>query len=141
MNIQFCYIDVVELKDWLEKKYLEWQIENGRATVKDFASKLGISRSYLTLLLNGERTSMSREMAIEIAEKVRDYEILSILGYSLPEGISDLSLPPSLRSSFDKAINEIERVYKALGITELESPEALRIAKEIFEEHGWTVTT
>jgi len=76
----------------------------------------------------------------EIAEKLNDPEILSILGYAIP-GASEPALPTSLRASFDTAVDVIERVYKARGITDLSSPEALEIAKTILADHGWTVTT
>jgi Glu-tRNA(Gln) amidotransferase subunit E-like FAD-binding protein len=77
---------------------------------------------------------------IDIAEKLNDKEILSILGYSIPGDFSESSLPPVLKASLDNARDEIEREYKTQGITDFSSPEALRIAKEILEDHGWTVT-
>jgi transcriptional regulator with XRE-family HTH domain len=130
----------MQLQDWFEKQYLRWQLKRGRATIEEFAEFLGISRSYLSLLLNGERTNLSKEKALDMAEKTDDSEILSILGYAVP-GTSEPALPPSLRVSFDAAVDMIERVYKARGITDLSSPEALEIAKTILEDHGWTVTT
>lgn len=141
MKIQTCYICDMKLSEWFEKQYLQWQLKYGRATIEEFSQFLGISRPYLSFLLNGERTNLSMEKALDIAEKLNDYEILSILGYSLPEGIADSSLPPALKESFDAAVDEIERTYKTRGITDLSSPEALQIAKKILEDHGWTVTT
>lgn len=141
MKNQTCYICDMKLCEWFEKQYLQWQLKYGRATIEEFSQFLGISRPYLSFLLNGERTNLSMEKAIDIAEKLNDYEILSILGYSLPEGVADRSLPPALKESFDAAVDEIEREYKTRGITDLSSPEALQIAKKILEDHGWTVTT
>ena len=140
MNLLNCYICNMQLQDWFEKQYLKWQLKHGRATIEAFAEFLGISRSYLSLLLNGERTNLSKEKALDMAEKMDDPEILSILGYAIP-GASEPALPPSLRASFDTAVDVIERVYKARGITDLSSPEALEIAKTILADHGWTVTT
>jgi len=116
MKLQICYIYGMKLSNWFEKQYLQWQISQGRATIEEFSKYLGISRSYLSLLLNGERTNLSRETAFDIANKLNDYEILSILGYSLPEDVAGPSLPPSLKSSFDAAVDEIERTYKARDI-------------------------
>ena len=81
------------------------------------------------------------EAALKLAIKFNDPEILSILGYSLPEGVAHPSLPPSIKDSLDAAIDEIDREYKARGITELSSPEAVQIAKIILEAHGITITT
>ena len=126
--------------DWLFEKFQEYERKKGRrVTQSEFARSIDINQGTLSSWMN-ETRKPSAEAALKLAALFDDQEILSILGYSLPEGVADSSLPPALRSSFDAAVDEIEREYKARGITDLETPEALRIAKTILEQHGWTVT-
>lgn len=87
----------MDLQNWFENKYLKWQLENGRATIEDFAKYVGISKSYATLILNGQRKNVSMPTAIQIAQKLNDYTILDILGYARPsefDYLSDEKLAP-----------------------------------------------
>jgi transcriptional regulator with XRE-family HTH domain len=127
--------------EWLFEKILEYEkSKKRRVTQTEFARYLGVSQATLSNWMN-ESSKPSAQAALKLAALFDEYEVLSILGYPLPEGVSDFSLPPALRESFDKALDEIEREYKVRGITDLSSEEALAIAKEILEVHGWTVTT
>jgi len=46
-----------EFSQFLEKKFLEWQIKQGRrTTLKEFSKQIGVSRAAISLWLNGERT-------------------------------------------------------------------------------------
>lgn len=130
-----------DIKIWLLEKWHAWEVQSReKRSEAQFAQYLGVDKKALNHWMNG-RNQPSFQSALKIAETTKAPEILSILGYSLPSGVADLSLPPSLKSSFDTAVDEIERTYKARGITDLSSPEALQIAKEILKQHGWTVTT
>jgi len=143
MNILKSYNLHMEKKtigDWLFEKFQEYERKKGRrVTQTEFAKALDINQGTLSSWMN-ETRKPSAEAALELAAKLDDPEILSILGYSVPDDSSP-SLPPSLKESFNKAVDEIEREYKTRGITDLSSPEALEIAKTIFEAHGWSVTT
>jgi len=117
----------------MEKKYLEYQMDHGLMSLKEFSELLGISRPYLSLILSGDRAELSQNVALNIAETLDDYSVLNILGYDRP-AVS--KLPPSLKSDFDAAVDEISRKYSELGITDFASDDAVQIAKEIFESHG-----
>jgi len=40
--------------DWLEKKYLNWQLENGRASIRQFARWLEINHALVVQWMNGK---------------------------------------------------------------------------------------
>lgn len=127
---------------WFFEKILEYErSKTRRVTQTEFAHHIGVSQPTLSNWMN-ETSKPSAEAALKLAVLFDDNEILSILDYALPDISSPetSSLPPSLRASFDEALNEIERAYKTHGITDPSSPEALRIAKSTLEAHGWTVT-
>lgn len=126
------------LGKWFERKYLEYQLQHGLMTLKDFAELLDISRSYLSLILSGERSEISEHVALNIAEVLDDYSLLNILGYKRPPATK---LPPGLKASLDAAVDEISRKYTELGITDFSSDEALEIATTILESHGFKHTT
>ena len=46
---------VVTLRDWLETKYLEWQLSHGLMSLRKWSEALGISYSHLMSMISGER--------------------------------------------------------------------------------------
>ncbi len=127
--------------EWFFEKLLEYEKQKKRrVTQTEFAKHIGVSQATLSSWMN-ETRKPSAEAALKLSIKFNDPEILSILGYSPPEGVAHPSLPPSIKKSLDAAIDEIDREYKARGISELSSPEAVQIAKIILEAHGITVIT
>ena len=148
MKKQICYnLVIVDKKygSWFLKKLQEYeQTKNRRVTITEFAKYVGVSQPTLSSWIS-ETRKPSAEAALNLANIFNDFEIMDLLDYpnprKFPEDVVDSSLPPSLKLSFDAAVDEIERTYKARGITDLSSPLALQIAKEIFQQHGWTVTT
>jgi transcriptional regulator with XRE-family HTH domain len=136
----YNFLMEISYGNWFIDKMQALEREKGRrVTITEFAKKLGVSQPTLSSWIN-ETRKPSAEAALKLAVLFDDQEILSILGYTSPDNIIDSSLPPPLKESFDEAVDEIEREYKTQGITDFSSPEALRIAKEILEDHGWTVT-
>lgn len=134
-----CYIEFMtkSLEKWMENQFLKWQMEHGRSSLESFAKYLGISRGYVSQIMNGMRTSMSHERALQIAERLDNYSILDILGYALPgEKIPRNQLPPDLRERLDCAEEEVNRIFSDRGLTG-EMPEAERVAIEIFEKWGF----
>jgi len=73
------------LSAWLERKYLDWQKENGRISMAKWAEVLGIDKVYLNQMMNGRRKSTTMQTAYQIGEQLNDFEILSILGYPRPD--------------------------------------------------------
>ena len=77
-------IDQLPFSEWLEQKYLEFQIEQGRrVTLGEFAEALGISQGLLSHYLKG-----IRKPRISTVHKLADVlgpEIYTILGYQRPD--------------------------------------------------------
>lgn len=74
------------ISEWVEKHYLQWQVEQGRrCTLDDFAAFLGFTRAYISMILNGSRTTLSMQTAYQIGERLGDFSILEILGYPVPD--------------------------------------------------------
>lgn len=71
------------LAKWLDKKYLEWQTQEGESkTVIEFATYLDVNRSLLSFWMNGSREP-SEENLIKIALKL-GFEIYDILEKERP---------------------------------------------------------
>jgi len=142
-SLIYCYSNVVtqgELAHWLERKFLEWQLEKGRGRIEEFAVYLEISQPYLSLLMSGKRNTLGMKKALRIAEVTNDYTILDILGYSRPEPkpVPFSSLPPEFVKLLEEIDLEIEKTFRERGITEY-SAEAESIAREIMEKYGANV--
>jgi len=121
---------------WLEQKFLEWQVQQGkRSSLDEFAEYLGYTRAYISMILNGSRKNLSMESANQLGKRLNDYSILDILGYARPFSSLDF-LPPELRSDFESAWLEISNEVKTRNI-DAGSEEAERIAINILERHGW----
>ena len=43
-----------EFSAWFEKQYLEWQMKNGRASIRSFAAWLGINHALVIQWINGK---------------------------------------------------------------------------------------
>lgn len=128
-----------ELSEWFEKKYLEWQLINGRKSLDEFAKILRISRGYLSQILNGDKERIGYKSALIISDTLNDDSILDILGYSKP--VSDSikipldSLPPLLQERLTAALEEIEETLKTRSI-QPDSPEGLEISISVLKKFG-----
>jgi len=122
----------------LERKFLEWQMKNGRAPLEAWAKYLELSQPYLSQLMSGKKKKTSLETAMKIARKTGDYSILDVCGYTEPEGVFIPStLPADLRERLRRALEEISSTIKAMGI-DPESDEAAALASEILARHELT---
>jgi len=128
-----------ELSKWFEKKYLEWQLENGKASISEFSELLGFSQSYISQLMNGTRTGMSMKAAQKVCEKLNDWSLYDLLGFKKDNETNLDYLPESFRNRLEAASAEAERVLSERGLTG-ESPEAEEIVIEIFERFGFKYT-
>lgn len=138
-----CYILDMgkgQLADWFERAYIKYQVRHGRSSLERFADHIGISRGYLSQLLNGTRTTVSKNTAIAISDKLNDYSLLDILGYSRPDPkpVPFSSLPPEFIKLLEEIDLEIAKTLRERGITEY-SAEAESIAREIMEKYGANV--
>ncbi len=127
-----------DLSDWFEKKYLEWQMQKGRASLTKFSKFLGISKGYLSQILNGETKTIGMKSALQISEKLNDSSLLDILGYSVPDfspaGLE--TLPEELRNNLSRAIGEIREIFKTRAI-DSSSPEGELLSAEILKKYGF----
>lgn len=138
-----CYImsvenEVTNISEYFESNYLKWQLENGRKSLDEFAKYLGLSRGYISQLLNGDKQRVGRGTAYIICEKLNDYSLLDILGYPYPKKteISYDELPEQLGQSLSKAMSEANKLIgEGLDPT---SEEGERIIIRIFEKQGFT---
>jgi len=129
------------LSEWFEKAFIRYQYEIGeRASLDKFAALLGISRGYLSQLMNGDKKGMGRNTAIVICQKLNDFSLLDILGYARPQPeeipIPFSSLPPELQSLLRSALLEIEQTLRTRSI-QPDSPEGLEISISVMKKYGF----
>ena len=74
------------LADWLELKYAEWQPgqERKARSLRAFSDWLGLSSPLVIMLINGKRTTISRETADAIADRFGPV-IYDLVGLSRPD--------------------------------------------------------
>ena len=118
---------------FLERKYIQWISECGEFhSQKDFAAFLEVEHSSFNRYYNGRRSDMEYQTALKICKKVRDFELLEILGYPPPSEEDLLSiLPPGRGASIRAALEEIKLTVKQSGAISEEE------ADEILSRHGW----
>lgn len=98
------------LKEWLESRYLSWQQENGRISIRKWSKVLGISYSLLNNMMTGNNTGTTMQTAYQIGERLNDFSILELLGYPVPDApLTDL--PEEERNAI---LDWLESVKRAL---------------------------
>ena len=74
---------IVTFSEYLEKKYLDWQHEQGRRkTIEDFAAYIGVSRPLLNMWMNGKRKPGKE--SLKLLSEILGNEVYDILGYERP---------------------------------------------------------
>jgi hypothetical protein len=120
------------LKEWLEYKYLEWQAEHGRLSLKKWSDMLGVKYSYLMNMISGENLSTSMQVAYQIGERLSDFSILEVLGYPVPDaplvGFSD-----EQRALVLAFLEKVKVTLEGLPPDEQDAK-----LKEILAADGWT---
>lgn len=109
--------------------------QESHQTLDSFAKHLGIERPLLSHYLNG-RNKPSYKYAVQIARKLKDDYILTILGF---KKVGMDQLPEDFRLRLEDATNEVNSTLGARGLTG-EMPEAEKITIEIFEKWGFKYT-
>jgi transcriptional regulator with XRE-family HTH domain len=121
--------------EWFVTQFRQWESETGsHQTITSFGEYLGLSQPTISAYMRGTRTP-SKETAKQIAERLNNFKILDILGYSRPSSDSLAQLPPILRAKVEAALIEINSIYQARGI-EINSAEAEAIADSVFSRIG-----
>jgi len=123
---------------FLERVYLKWINSIGEVrTQKEFSQFLGVEYSKFNRYYNGHRSDMDYVTALKICRAVKDYELMEILGFEIPEEDLIAVLPTDRAASLRAALTEIrERLAKFPGLSEAQ---ASVIVDEIMLAHGWTV--
>lgn len=119
------------LEGWLQRKYLEWQQENGLASVKAFAKFLGVTYTTLLTVFNGDRETTSMSTAYQIGERLGDFSILELLGYPVPDAPL-VGFTPEQR---EYVLDFLSRVKTALGGLPPNEQDAK--LKEMLDSEGW----
>ncbi|OGT97595.1 MAG: hypothetical protein A2X80_10000 [Geobacteraceae bacterium GWB2_52_12] len=108
--------------------------------MKEFAAFLEVNEKTLSALMNA-RNLASQETALQISQKMGDFELLEILGYSRPDGIFiPSSLPSDLQSRLRLALEEISATIKAKSL-DPESDEAVKLSSEILGKYRLTTVS
>jgi len=68
--------------EFLEKKYLEWQLAAGRKTIVEFSAFLGVSQPLLSMWMNGKKRPGVEN--IKILSEIFGLEVYDSLGIDRP---------------------------------------------------------
>lgn len=86
------------LEEWLERKFLEWQNLHGRTSVRRWSDFLGVNYTTLMGMMSGEKEGTTMQTAYQIGERLKDFSILKVLGYPIPD-VSLAGFPEEERSA------------------------------------------
>jgi hypothetical protein len=133
-----CYNDSVNFSDWINHKFVIWRGES-RKTVVDFAAYVGVSQSLMSKWMNPGGPIPDRHESIKKLVSAFGNEVYEVLGLPVPPASPLESAPPELRSLLESSLAEIASVLSERSIP-VNSPEAEKIAAEILERHGFTIS-
>jgi len=76
-------IEQMTFPEHLEKKFLEWQSNQGkRKTIEEFAVYIGVSRPLLNMWMNGNRKPGKE--SLKLLSQTLGNEVYDVLGYARP---------------------------------------------------------
>jgi transcriptional regulator with XRE-family HTH domain len=94
-----------EFPDWLKRKYLDWQHDQGDLkTMIQFAEYLGVTQQSLSAWVNG-KSPPTGDNLLKLADKL-GYEVYDILGVELPVSDPRLLLVMKNWERFTEAVKE-----------------------------------
>lgn len=99
-----------EFADWLEKKYLDWQYLNGRASIRNFAKWLDVNQALVVRYMNGKERPGPKILP-KLAEKL-GYAVYDVLGLARPDEVEETlirqyrSIPPEHKEEYSQALRE-----------------------------------
>lgn len=86
-----------EFSTFLEKKFLEWQIKQGRrTTLREFSEYLGVSRAAISLWLNGDR----------LPDQINIQKLAEMFGYDIYDAL-DLPRPNPYLQKINKVFERL----------------------------------
>jgi transcriptional regulator with XRE-family HTH domain len=120
---------------WFNKEFDNWSLNQPRnkRTVNAFAKTLGYSQQLVSAWLND--TQKPGTKAIDKLYEIFGDRIYEIDDIHLPNKSPLDSFPPAIREVFVRSRNEINAIYAREKVP-ADSPEALRIAEEVFSKYG-----
>lgn len=128
-----------EVKKWLTKKFLEWQLAQGRSVnQEEFAEYLGVEPSTYSTWINTDKPP-GKYSANLIAAKLGQ-EIYDLLKLERPNTIQLDHLPKPVRDRLTDAVYEVNSELGTRGLS-ASDPEAEDIVIEIFSKHGFKYTS
>lgn len=133
-------MSLMEFSDWINAKFIEW-CGKKRRTITEFAQYLGVGQPSLSKWMNKKGVMPDPKSITKLAEKIGP-EVYDVLGLVRP-GESSIpfdSLPTDFRRRLADADRELLRRRAERNITNPDSPEAVALAREVFEQYGFTVT-
>ena len=92
------------LKDWLDSRYLKWQQENGRISIRKWSKVLGISYSLLNNMMAGNNTGTTMQTAYQIGERLMGHADLQVMRRYLAQTDDDLREAHARSSPVDNAM-------------------------------------
>lgn len=119
---------------YLENYYLNWQLKNGRASIREFSRWLDINHAQVIQWMNG-RGKPGYKNIVKLAQKLGP-EVYEILEINPSDIIEMTNLPPDLQRRLISAISQSRSVLTSRGLSGSD-PEAEDIVIRIFEEHGF----
>lgn len=129
----------MEFSEWINAKFMEW-CGTQRRTISEFADYLGVKQPSVSKWMKKGGPVPDMSSVLKIASKLGP-EVYDVVGINRPghENPFD-SLPAGFRRRLAEADREILRRRAQLNITNPDSPEAIALAKEVFEQYGFKVT-
>ncbi len=139
MNIINLVTDKNPFQEWLWQKFIQWRGEtiNGPTA---FARYLGIKQQIVSSWLNGKYKPRNLDHIRAIGDKFPDvYEVLSIQSIVEKPELYD-QVPQPYRDHLKDALTELTTTLTRDQIPP-ESPEGQRLARKIFDKHGFDVSS
>lgn len=133
-------MDWMEFSEWITQKFIEWRGSTvGHAgSVAEYARLFGATQSLMSQWMQRGGKTPNSYKYLNALSAMYGKEVYEVLGLQAPETVYD-SLPGDFRSRLEAAARELEAELQRRRLTGNE-PEALPIAIEIFERHGFKYT-
>ena len=116
----------MDVNEWLERKFLEWQIDEGRKSLTSFAQYLGIPQAVISHYMSG-RYKPSGDNVNKIAAKLGP-EIYDLLGLQRPDPLLE-----EMRQTYDQ-VSEVRRRKLVSTFSALAKDPRLEEANRILAE-------
>lgn len=103
--------------EWLEKKFLDWQYLNGRASMRKFSKWLEIDHALISQMMNGKLNPGPKTLP-KLADKF-GYVVYDVVGLPRPDADEEelirryRTIPPEKRAEYSQALREFTQAWAA----------------------------